>query len=181
MQFSVKLKGTYCILLFNSSPALIHKLFEDGIYAIGAVWSNRKQVLKLKEDNKMPRGKSDFDCFKNIICCKWYGNKPVFLLRTNVDGMSGISNVMRQIKHLFLVLTSSSFTIKNSCYRLNHESKYFFSWRMFIDLVDVALLNSHIICTKCDNYISLLNFKIIVEKALAGRYNNHEKLFPPIG
>ena len=70
MQFSVKLKGTYCTLLFNSSPALIHKLSEDGIYAIGAVWSNRKQVLKLKEDNKMPRGKSDFDCFKNIICCK---------------------------------------------------------------------------------------------------------------
>ena len=70
MQFSIKLKGTYCTLLFDSSPALIHKPFEDGIYVIGAVWSNRKQVPKLKEDNKMPRGKNDFNCSKNIICCK---------------------------------------------------------------------------------------------------------------
>ena len=104
MQFSVKLKGAYCTLLFDSNPALIYKRFEDGIYAIGAVWSNRKQIVK-----------TDFNYSKNIICCKWYGNKPVLLLAKTVDGMSKVSKVMRQTRHLFLVLTSSNFTIKNSC------------------------------------------------------------------
>ena len=55
-------------------------------------------MLKLKEDQKIPRGESDFHYSKNIICCKWYDNNPVLLLGTNVDGMSGVCNVMRQTK-----------------------------------------------------------------------------------
>ena len=42
----------------------------------------------------------DIHYCKNIICCKWYDNKPVLLLATNVDGMSGVSNVMRRTKGL---------------------------------------------------------------------------------
>ena len=34
----------------------------------------------------------------NIICCKWYYNKSVLLLATNVDGMYEVSNVMTQTK-----------------------------------------------------------------------------------
>ena len=48
MQLSEKLKGTYCTLFFDiffDSPALTDKLFEDGIYAVGTVRSNRKQIL----------------------------------------------------------------------------------------------------------------------------------------
>ena len=115
MQLSEEVKGTYCALLFDNSPALIDKHFEDGNYAMGTVRSNRKQIPNLKEDKKMSRDESDFDYSKNIICCKWYSNKPVLLLATNIDGMSGVSNVIRQTKHLFLVLTLSNFTIKNSC------------------------------------------------------------------
>ena len=115
MQLSEEVKGTYCALFFDNSPALIDKHFEDGNYAMGTVRSNRKQIPNLKEDKKMSRDESDFDYSKNIICCKWYSNKPVLLLATNIDGMSGVSNVIRQTKHLFLVLTLSNFTIKNSC------------------------------------------------------------------
>ena len=68
----------------------------DGIYAIGTVHSNREQMPKLKEDEKMSRGESDFHYSKNIICRKWYDNKPAVLLSTNFDGMSGVSNIMRQ-------------------------------------------------------------------------------------
>ena len=52
-------------------------------------------MLKLKGDKKMSRGENDFYYSKNIICCKWYNNKLVLLLTTNVDRMSGVSNVMR--------------------------------------------------------------------------------------
>ena len=73
MHLSEKLKGTYCTLLFDNvfnSPALIHKLFEDGRYGVETVQPNRKQMLKSKEDKKMSRGESDFHYSKNIVCCK---------------------------------------------------------------------------------------------------------------
>ena len=53
---------------------------------------------RLKNDRNMSKGESNFQYSKNIICCKWYDNKPVLLRATNVDGMSGVSNVMRRTK-----------------------------------------------------------------------------------
>ena len=84
--------------LILSSPALIAKLIWDGIYAIGKVPSSRNQMPKLKEGKKMSRGESVFHFSKNIICCKWYNNKPVLLLATNIDAMNGVSNAMRWLK-----------------------------------------------------------------------------------
>ena len=49
----------------------------------------------------MVRGYSDFQFSKNVICCKWFGNKAVLLLATNVEGMVGMSNMMRQTKGSF--------------------------------------------------------------------------------
>ena len=73
---------------------MIDKLFEDGVYAIGTEQSNGKQMPNLKEDKKMFKGQSDFHYSKNIICCKWYNNKPIPLLATNFDGMSWVSYVI---------------------------------------------------------------------------------------
>ena len=53
---------------------------------------------KLKDDKKMVRGDSDFQFSKNAICCKWFDNKPVLLLATNIEGMDGLPNLMRQTK-----------------------------------------------------------------------------------
>ena len=47
MQLSEKLKGTFCTLFFDNffnSPLLINKLFEENIYTIGNVRSNRTYV-----------------------------------------------------------------------------------------------------------------------------------------
>ena len=100
-QLSEKLKGTFCTFFFDNffnSPLLINKLFKENIYAIGTARSNRKHVPKLKDDKKMVRGDSDFQFPKNVICCKWFDNKPVLLLATNIEGMDGTSNVMRRTK-----------------------------------------------------------------------------------
>ena len=70
MQLSEKMKGTHWILFFNNfhkSPALIDKLFQDGIYARGKVWSNQKHMPKLKEDKKMSSGESDFHHLLQIV------------------------------------------------------------------------------------------------------------------
>ena len=55
---------------------------------------------------------------------------------------------------------------KTATYRFDCKSKYRFYLRMFSDLIDVALVNSHIVYTKLGNEISLLYFKIAVAKAL---------------
>ena len=149
--------------------------------------------MKLKEDKKMTRGESNFSYSKNIICCKWYDNKLVLLLATNVDGMSGVSKVIRQTKSSatkapafcpnIIKLYNSGMAgvdITNqitAAYRLDHKSKYHFYLRMFFGLIDVALVNSHIVYTKTGNNISLLNFENVVEKALIGRYSNRKRFF----
>ena len=88
MQLSEKLKGTFCTLLFENffnRPLLINKLFEEKICAIGTVSSQRKHMVKLKDDRKTVRGDSDFHFSKNVICCKWFNNEPVLLLATNIE------------------------------------------------------------------------------------------------
>ena len=65
-----------------------------------------------------------------------------------------------------------------SAYRLDCKSKYLFYLRMVFDVIDAALVNSHIVYTKLDNDISLLNLKIAVGKVLIGRYSKSKRSFP---
>ena len=46
----------------------------------------------------MVRGDLDFQLSKDAICCKWFDNKPFFLLATNIEGINGTPNVMRRTK-----------------------------------------------------------------------------------
>ena len=61
---------------------------------------------------------------------------------------------------------------KTAAYKLDCKRKYCFYLKMIFDLVDVAIVNSHIIYTKYGNDMSLRNFKIGVEKDLIDRYSN---------
>ena len=49
---------------------------------------------------------------------------------------------------------------------------------MFFDLIDVKLVNSHLVYTKLGNDISLLNFKIFMAKAFIGGCTNCKRSFP---
>ena len=109
-------------------------------------------------------------------------------------GMSGVSNVMSRPKgsatktpvscpNIIKFYNNSMDVVdimdkKPAAYRLHRKSRYRFYLRMFFDLADVPLVNSHIVYTKLGNDISLLNFKIVVEKALIGRYSHCKKLSP---
>ena len=67
---------------------------------------------------------------------------------------------------------------KTANYKLNRKDKYPFYFRMFSDLIDVAIVNNHIVYTTLGNDILLLNLKIVVAKALTGRYSNRKGLLP---
>ena len=55
---------------------------------------------------------------------------------------------------------------KTATYRIDRKSKYRFYLSMFVDFMDVTHVNSHIAYMKLVDDISLLNFKIVVAKAL---------------
>ena len=191
MQLFEKLKWTFCTLFFDNffnSHLLINNLFEENIYAIGTVRSNQKHMSKLKDVKKMVLGESDFQFSQNVICCKWFDNKPILLLAINIEGMDGMSNVMWRIKgsttktpvlrpNIIKKYNASMGGVdiidqKTAAYRLDCKRKFRFYLMMFFNLIGIAIVNSYIVYTKLGNSISLLDFKIVVAKSLIGRYSN---------
>ena len=65
---------------------------------------------------------------------------------------------------------------KNSCLQTRGKRKNYM--RMFFYLIDIVLVNSHVIYRNLVIDILLLNFKIVSAEALIGRYSNRKKLFP---
>ena len=78
-----KLKDTYCYVFFDNyftSPTLLVKLLEMGIYAAGTVRANRKHMPILKQDKEMSRGEHDCFSANHVSVIKWMDNKSVILL-----------------------------------------------------------------------------------------------------
>ena len=63
-------------------------------------------------------------------------------------------------------------------YWLDRKNKFRFYLRIFFDLINIAIVNSHILYTKLDNSVFLLDFEIVVAKSFIGRYNNRQRSFP---
>ena len=78
-----KLKDTHYFVFFDNfftSPALLVKLLEIGIYATGTVRANLKNMPVLKHDKEMKRGEHDWFSANHLSAIKWMDNKPVILL-----------------------------------------------------------------------------------------------------
>ena len=64
---------------------------------------------------------------------------------------------------------------KAPAYRIDGKTKHFLEH--FFYLMGVTHVNSHIVYMTPGDNILLLNFKIVVTKALIGRYNNRNRSF----
>ena len=85
----------------------------------------------------------------------------MFLLARNIEGMDGTSNVMRRTKgsatktpvscpNIIKMYNASMGDVdvidqKAAAYRLDRKNKLIFYLRMFFDLIDIAIVNSHIV------------------------------------
>ena len=49
---------------------------------------------------------------------------------------------------------------------------------MFFNLINIAILNNHIVYKKFGNSVSFLDFKNVVTELLIGRYTNWQLSFP---
>ena len=77
---------------------LFKKLFEKGIYCVGAVRRKGKNMAKMKSDKDMNRRCIDFKYAGNIAAAKWFDNRTVILIDTCLNGCNKVSSVSRRMK-----------------------------------------------------------------------------------
>ena len=94
------LKNRFCYVFFDNfftSPNLMLKLFEDGIYTSGTVRSKRKHKPTLKADKQMKGGEHDWLVCNTISATKWMDNQSVILL-PNYHNPSVVQEINRRVK-----------------------------------------------------------------------------------
>ena len=192
------LKDTYCHVFFDNffnSPLLIKMLHDNGIYGLGTVRTNRKNMPDMRKDKEMSRG--DFQCkyYNNIACIKWFDNKAVLLLGSHLEEVTTLSSVQRRLKgsaSKIAVNCPNAIKMYNSkmggvdlmdqlksAYQLDRRSKTRFYLRLFFDLIDVGVVNSYIVYkTLGNNELSLKEFKICIASRLIGSFSSRTLSFP---
>ena len=92
-----KLNDTYCTLFFDNffnSPSPVEKLYQRGIYGIGTIRKDRKHMPSMVPDKAMKD--HEFQYSDKAISCKWFDNRAVHLLGSNVEGFDAVSVVSRR-------------------------------------------------------------------------------------
>ena len=100
LSLSQKLKDTHCFVFFDNyftSPALLVKLLQMGIYATGTVRTNRENMPILKHDKAMKRGEHDWFSSNHLLAIKWMDNKSVILL-SNYFNPKETQQIERRVK-----------------------------------------------------------------------------------
>ena len=82
---------------FFTSPALLVKLLEMGIYATGTVRANRRNMPVLKHDKEMKCGEHDWFSSNHLSVIKWMDNKSVILL-SNYFNPKETQHIERRVK-----------------------------------------------------------------------------------
>ena len=161
LQLTKDLERSFCTVYFDNffnSPKLIEKLFQKGIYGIGTVRANRKQMPKMIDDKQMKRGDCEFLFSGNTMACKWMDNRSVLLLSSALEGMNDILSVQSREKGSkikFLVPCLKVVKLYSSgmggvdlmdqptvTYRLDRKLSVRFYLRIFFDLMNIACVNS---------------------------------------
>ena len=192
------LKDTNCYVYFDNfftSPTLMAKLLENGIYGIGTVRANRKHMPTLKQDKQMKRGEHDWQACQSLSATKWMDNKSVILLSNYHDPRS-VRDIDRRVK-------GSKEKVKISCptviheynqhmggvdlcdqmkvsYQVDRRSKFRFYLRIFFDFLDIGVVNSKIIYDKMDSTIgmSAMDFCFSLARSLIGKFSNRKRTVP---
>ena len=98
--FAKSLKNTHCYVFsdnFFTSPKLLMKLLDNGIYAIGTVRANRKLMPSLKADKGMSRGEHYWLSCNGLSATKWRDNRSVILL-SSYQGPRAVQQIQRRVK-----------------------------------------------------------------------------------
>ena len=171
------------------------KLLEMGIYATVTVRVNRKNMPVLKHDKEMKRGEHDWFSSNHLSAIKWMGNKSVIFL-SNYFNPKETQQIERRVK-------GSKDKVKVTCPSVIQEynqfmggvdlsdqmkvtdevdrrSKFRFYLRAFFDLLDIALVNSKIVCNKIEPAPSLssLDFRYSIAQTTIRKFSSRRRVVP---
>ena len=73
---------------FFTSPSLIVKLYQRGLYGIGTAQNDRKGMLEVPIDKKMKRGDFEYLYSNKGACCKWLDRRKLTMVSSNVEGVA---------------------------------------------------------------------------------------------
>ena len=144
----------------------------------------------MKKDNTMKRGDIDFQYADNIVAVKWYDNRGVTLIGTCLESCNQISSVRCRVKGKSAQIPVPCPSIvqeynngmggvdlldqRTAAYKLDRKSSsgcYYL--RLFFNLMDIAVVNSHVVYKALyPKGMELLDFKIVIAKSLIGAYNS---------
>ena len=193
-----KLNDTHCFVFFDNfltSPALLVKLLEMGIYATGTVGANQKNMPILKHDKEMKRGEHDWFSSNHLSAIKWMDNKSVIFL-SNCFNPKETQQIERRVK-------GSKDKIKVTCpsviqeynqfmggadlsdqmkvtYEVDRRSNFRFYLRVFFDFLDIAVVNSKIVYNKIESTPSLssLDFRYSIAQTMIRKLSSRKRAVP---
>ena len=96
-----KSENTHCILYFDNffnSQTLVEKLFDRGIYCLGTVENDKKNMVIIKKNKDMKRGGIDFQYANNVVAVKWFDNRRVTMVGTFLEECNKVLKVTRRVK-----------------------------------------------------------------------------------
>ena len=177
---------------FFTSPNLMLKLFEDGIYATGTVRPNRKHMPTLKADKQMKRGEHDWLAYDKISTTKWMVNRSVILL-SNYHNPSVVQEINRRAKgskekvkvscHAVICEYNTYMGVglcnrMNVSYQVERRSKVRFHLWVFFDFLDISIVNLNIVYDKIQSTaaISSMDFWFSLAHSMIETFSNWKKV-----
>ena len=101
LDLSKKLGNIHCMLYFDNffnSLTLVEKLFDRGIYCLGTVQSDLKNMAIMKKDKDMKRGGIDCQYANNKVAVKWFVNRGGTMVGTRLEECNKVSTVTHRVK-----------------------------------------------------------------------------------
>ena len=166
LDLSKKLENTNCIPYFDNfftSPTLVEKLFDKGIYCFATVRSGQTNMAIMKKDEDMKRRNIDFQYANNVVAVKCFDNHGVAIVGTCLEEYNKVSTVTRidkgqsaniPVRCPEIIKDSNSSlggvdllnqnTAADELDRKSSGGRYYL--RLFFNLIDIFVVNSRAIC-----------------------------------
>nr|CAH7761068.1 unnamed protein product [Callosobruchus chinensis] len=198
IKLTYSLKNQKCLVAFDNfftSVPLMEKLLNDGIFAVGTVRTNRKNLPDIyKDKTKMQRGQFMFETKGKLSAVKWMDSKCVHVvsnyfcpketatvLRRNKTGQRETVHCPKAIAEYNKIMGGvDKFDQLHERYAIGRRSTKWWH-RILYYLVDMAIVNSFILMnTSKKRKGDQLTFRLNLARQLINGYSSKKRRNRPV-
>jgi hypothetical protein len=186
MDLCQPLINSKCLVAFDNfftSDKLMRMLLNDGIYSIGTVRTDRKELPNmLKTKEKLSRGEFMFSVKGAVAATKWQDSKPVTIISTtklisrkNKDGSKSEVYCPEAVKIYNSIMGGvDRFDQKKERYEVGRRSTKWWH-RIFYYLLDLAIVNAYTIMNVVKNGGDQLTFRLRFARQLIAGFSTRKR------